>query len=50
MLPTNAALLLALGMSTVSYPKWMKWSMKIQAVMFLVTVGILMMAQYCNMF
>ena len=50
MLPTNAALLLALGMSTVSYPKWMKWSLKIQAVMFLVTVGILMMAQYCNMF
>lgn len=48
--PTNAALILLLGMTTVSYPKWVRWSLKIQLVMFLVTVGILMMGQYCNIF
>ena len=46
MLPTNAGLLLILGMTTVNYPKWIRWSGKIQLTLLLATVGILMLAQY----
>ena len=46
LLPTNAGLLLILGMTTVNYPKWLRWSGKIQLVLFAATVGILMLAQY----
>ncbi len=45
-LPTNAGLLLLLGMTTVNYPKWIRWSGKIQLVMFAATVGILMLAHF----
>lgn len=45
-LPTNAGLLLILGMTTVSYPKWLRWSGKIQLVLFALTIGILMLAQF----
>lgn len=43
--PTNAGLLLILGLTTVSYPKWFKWSILIQLALFAATIGILMLAQ-----
>ena len=46
LLPTNAGLLLILGMTTVNYPKWIRWSGPIQFVLLSLTVGILMLAQY----
>lgn len=46
LLPTNAGLLLILGMTTVSYPKWFRWSGKIQLTLFACTIGILMLAQF----
>lgn len=46
LLPTNAGLLLILGMTTVSYPKWLKWSAIMQFGLFAATVGILMLAQF----
>ena len=46
LLPTNAGLLLILGMTTVNYPKWIRWSAPIQFVLLSLTVGILMLAQY----
>ena len=46
LLPTNAGLLLILGMTTVNYPKWIRWSGPIQLTLFAATVGILMLAQY----
>ena len=46
LLPTNAGLLLILGMTTVNYPKWLRWSGKIQLALLAVTIGILMLAQY----
>lgn len=46
LLPTNAGLLLILGMTTVNYPKWLKWSGKIQLALLLATIGILMLAQF----
>ena len=47
--PTNTGLILILGMTTVSYPKWIKWSMRFQIPMFLITIAILMMCQYCHL-
>ena len=35
--PSNALLLIALGFTVVSYPKWIRWTLKLQAVMLLVT-------------
>jgi uncharacterized ion transporter superfamily protein YfcC len=35
--PTNAVLLISLGLADVSYGKWFKWTWKIQAVILLVT-------------
>ena len=46
LLPTNAGLLLILGMTTVNYPKWIRWSGPIQLTLLAATVGILMLAQY----
>lgn len=46
LLPTNAGLLLILGMTTVNYPKWFRWSGRIQFTLLLATIGILMLAQY----
>lgn len=35
--PSNALLLIALGFTVVSYPKWIKWTFKLQAVMIILT-------------
>lgn len=43
--PTNAGLLLILGMTTVDYGKWFKWSFKIQLALLAATSLILIFAQ-----
>lgn len=45
-LPTNAGLLLILGLTTVDYGKWFRWSAKIQFTLLLATVAILALAYY----
>lgn len=44
LLPTNAGLLLTLGMTTVSYPKWIRWGIPIIIALLAVTIGILLLA------
>ena len=34
----KAFFLIGLGFTVVSYPKWLKWVIKIQAVIFLITL------------
>ena len=41
--PTNAALLIALGLTDVSYGKWIKFSWKFQVLNLLVTSGLLLL-------
>ncbi|MDR3216676.1 MAG: hypothetical protein LBT55_04590 [Clostridiaceae bacterium] len=45
-LPTNAGLLLILGMTTVDYGKWFRWSIKIQLTLLAATIGVLALAQF----
>lgn len=42
--PSNALLLIALGFTVVSYPKWIKWTLKIQAAMLILTSIFLVIA------
>lgn len=42
--PTNPLLMITLGVTIVSYPKWLKWTIKIQLIMFLVTILLLLLA------
>lgn len=42
--PTNAVLMIALGLTVVSYPKWFKWTIKLQAFVFIVTSLLLFVA------
>jgi len=42
--PTNPVLLICLGLSVVSYPKWLKWSLKLWFWVLLVTVAFLGLA------
>ncbi len=42
--PTNALLLIALGLTVVGYPKWIRWTLPLQAVMFLVSMAFLAFA------
>lgn len=46
LLPTNAGLLLILGLTTVDYPKWLRWSLKIHLTLFALTLGVLALAQF----
>lgn len=41
-MPTNPVLLIGLSMANVSYPKWVKWTWKIQLIVFVQTVLILL--------
>ena len=43
MYPTNAVLLIALGISGVDYGKWLKWSLPFQLVNIAVTSGLLLL-------
>lgn len=40
-LPTNPVLLIGLSMANVSYGKWVKWTWKLQIIVFLITIGVL---------
>lgn len=42
--PTNPVLLISLGFSVVSYPRWFKWSIKIQMLTMAISIGFLMFA------
>lgn len=42
--PTNALLMITLGLTVVSYPKWFKWTIKLQLLMLVVNIGLLMAA------
>ena len=46
--PTNAALLISLGLTTVSYTKWFKWTLKIQLAIFVLTILFLYLALKMN--
>lgn len=46
LLPTNAGLLLILGLTTVDYAKWVRWSLKIHLALFVATLGVLALAQF----
>jgi len=42
--PTNGVLLIALSIAAVQYQKWFKWTIKLQALTFLVTIVLLVIA------
>lgn len=42
--PTNPVLLIGLGLTVVSYTKWFKWVIKLQGIVFLLTLAILEVA------
>ncbi len=42
--PTNALLLIGLSFTVVSYPKWMKWTWKVQVGIALLSMIFLMVA------
>ena len=42
--PTNALLMITLGLTVVSYPKWFKWTIGLQLFMLLVNCGLLCLA------
>jgi uncharacterized ion transporter superfamily protein YfcC len=42
--PSNALLLIALGLTVVGYPKWIRWTLGLQGVMWLVSMGFLAFA------
>jgi uncharacterized ion transporter superfamily protein YfcC len=44
MLPTNPGLLLILGMTTVTYPKWLKYGLPLFIILIAITVGLLALA------
>ena len=46
--PTNPVLLICLGLTVVSYPKWLKWSLKLWGWVLLVTVAFLALAVAIN--
>ena len=42
--PTNPVLLISLGLTVVSYPKWLRWSLKLWLWVLLITVAFLGLA------
>lgn len=42
--PTNPLLLICLGLTVVSYPKWLRWTAKLWGMVFLVTLAFLWLA------
>jgi uncharacterized ion transporter superfamily protein YfcC len=47
-LPTNPVLLVGLSMANVSYGKWVKWTWKLQAVVFLISMLMLLVGVGIN--
>ena len=46
--PTNPVLLIALGLTVVSYPKWFKWVIGLQLAVLALTTAFLLLAVACN--
>lgn len=46
--PTNPVLLIVLGLTVVSYPKWMRWTFKLWLAVFVLTAGFLGLATLIN--
>ncbi len=44
MYPSNALLIIALGFSVVTYPKWMRWTIGLQGIVLVVSMGFLAFA------
>jgi len=44
--PTNPLLMIALGVSVVSYPKWFKWTLSIQILMLVLSIASLCIAVF----
>jgi uncharacterized ion transporter superfamily protein YfcC len=44
--PTNGVLLIALSIAQVSYQKWLKWTIKLQGITFLLTIVLLIIAYF----
>ena len=44
--PTNSLLMIALGVTVVSYPKWFKWTIPIQLIMFALSILALLVAVF----
>ena len=44
--PTNPLLMIALGVTVVSYPKWFKWTLPIQLVMLVLSILALCVAVF----
>ena len=44
--PTNAALLISLGLTIVSYPKWFKWTIKLQLAIAVMAVAFISLATF----
>jgi uncharacterized ion transporter superfamily protein YfcC len=44
MYPTNAVLLIGLGLTSVSYPRWFRWTMLLQLATLVVTAASLLLA------
>ena len=42
--PTNALLLVGLGLTVVSYTKWIRWTVKIQGIVFVISMAFLAFA------
>jgi len=42
--PTNAVLLIGLSLTSVSYPRWFRWTILLQLLVLLVTVAFLLLA------
>lgn len=42
--PTNPVLMILLGLTAVSYTKWLKWTIKLQALMFMLSIAALFVA------
>ncbi|BAL81584.1 YfcC family protein [Caldisericum exile] len=42
--PTNAVLIIGLSLVDMPYPKWIKWTIKIQAIIFVISILFLMFA------
>lgn len=42
--PTNALLLIGLGFTVVTYPKWIRWTWKVQGLIVLLSLGMLALA------
>ena len=47
--PTNAMLMITLGLTVISYPKWFKFTIKLQIVYAIFSCAVLLAAQYIGL-